>query len=588
MSLLSSRQARLAIAVVIASGSIVGAAIFGIAGGGRGIKALGYGDSDPYSCTNGSVESTRTLRYWAFRARVSPSDGLEVTSARFGVRSLVRSMSAPYFEVSYKTAGSPGVLVKKKGELTRNSLPAHAGVAAAPFVRWVNCTPTEASAEYEMQGLPTGTSLTITQTYEFLREAGRNCEPTRSIDCARFWPSLGWAFTPGPGVTFENFRSIQRFDFIPDGNQIGRHGVFRDLSGNWERFTNHQDDPAKAMTGNVESQFRAIRSGNRTDAWAGCNANARKSEGDLNTNKLACTWDNYHQSARDHVATPHSTFLRNAPTVVLGFLKPSGKAGCPECIHIHWGWDPDVNKMSSGFTRPDGKPQILEASRQDAYGAVAVYRTSEVDPVVRGYESLLSNREALDGKTTHPVFFWDVRSGRSGLTDTTFPRLSSVTTPGGGFVAPAWTGRPGVLDIVPVTALARRTGSGWALPVVVQVSDAACRSNRGALGTYKAFTAQIPTPAYLRVDGGPQLRNPDASFAQPRLPGAIPFLRHGAVKPVKLRCKYDPGRPAIPSIKLKGRPERYQRNAPLVFNLVLASDPRGNLPRFDLSVAPTM
>jgi hypothetical protein len=92
------------------------------------------------------------------------------------------------------------------------------------------------------------------------------------------------------------------------------------------------------------------------------------------------SYDNYHQTYRSKVSEPNCVL---------------NKAGCPECVHIHWRW----SKLA-GTAWGDGQPIIPPGSTQSAAFAIVRYHPGEEkqNPVK------LVNGEDVTG--TNIVFYW--------------------------------------------------------------------------------------------------------------------------------------------------------------------------------------
>lgn len=320
---------------------------------------------------------------------------------------------------------------------------------------------------------PRSSTVEVTQRYFFAdRRRGDRCEPSRKVACARFWPHVTWTATRDvpANTTVTRVRIIQRFDLKPDNRPLGTSAILRD------KVHRGKNPGVKTLHMARETKALAIAHGKKQ---------SKKGE-----------WDNYHQTGGSMVALP-------------GVL---GSAGCPECVHFHWGWTTAVNaRFRTHFT--DGRPAVEKDSNQTATIAVVAEHGNETDPVDNGYERLLSGEELA---RSHPIMYWDssspgIERGAGTTGDSTFPILLDDLPGDRGSMwfapaAPSDDRGPrcgGKLIVkwpkqVPYQAmpLDRRLPAGYVLPVHVAV---ACGRSRG--------------PFYVKVKGA-TLLNAESAFEQ--------------------------------------------------------------------------
>jgi hypothetical protein len=445
---------------------------------------------------------------WSYRATMTQNEGLVLQNLHYGPRLAARRISVPYIRaVGFGNAAVDGHLTvtpDTSDQELRSTLIA------------VGCTPStgEVTATYRVTSQSANYSFLIEQNYRFAaygadgKGSGKYCEATESAKCAKFWPTTTWAFE-GPGALPPNagLRVVQRFEYDPDGvNTSGAADVIAD--------TVHgigADD--LAASGALKKEDEISSSSN---------------QGPAIRSGSTVHWDNWHQTGRDSVGLP-------------GPRSP----GCAECVHMHWSWFGSVgpklraslNTIACGSPNcwSDGKPEILEGSRQVAVAGWAVAKTGESTPT--NWESLINPPEQVRGQRL--VFYWDVNTTanrvptdgvviagrRYPVGDSYWPLLDNYNHGGDGgiFVDPADkfttvanARTPNQATMTPDFRSAQvlhhgapgsRAPTGYVVPVTVSIG--------GIPATGRFFLPALRGPYYLRVrsSGPAHLLNADPLYA---------------------------------------------------------------------------
>jgi hypothetical protein len=343
---------------------------------------------------------------------------------------------------------------------------------------------------YQVEGLPSDLGLTVTQRYTFAALRGNDrCEPTGTVPCARFWPTVEWRATGVHGLSI-TVETVQRLDVKPDDLGVGLPALLRDRF-NKDRLFRHF--PIESLDLSREREEPALVKGRRPSLGK------------------PRTVDNFHFGGRGHVGLPGNM----------------GSPGCPECFHFHWAWTHLVNLKGRGFTK---RPGILTGSPQTDTIAIVADRFSEADPVEHGYGDLV-NREPLASR--HSVMYWTsssrgIEQADGSFMDATFPHLtnrsqggdqgSSWFSPAREKIASCMFDATPEWDDVQHFAVQRegQLPAGWVLPVRVAARCA------------KGKDASMPRgPYYVMVTKG-TVGNPDDNFLL--APGGYPYVevRHYA------------------------------------------------------------
>ncbi len=274
---------------------------------------------------------------WSMTAAVTDRDGLEVRDVMLADRYMAARMNLPYFKL--ETTNFP----LGRCELKPNSADSSCQSRLVDFSVSPPGTPTlRIEAVYEVDNIPQGSDscLILTQRYDF-DEAARGCEPSETLPCARFRPTVDYHFFGPQGDAVNSINVAQRLHFVVDEIGANSSGVFKDCDLPLCNGTIFFD---KINPLDAEIYANAIFSGG------------------------VGTWDDFHQTYNGSVVEPGLTF---DPL-------PHCKPGCPECVHIHWRWGGASNVCSPGFT--DGEPIVPPGSNQDVYFAVVRWHRGEEHP----------------------------------------------------------------------------------------------------------------------------------------------------------------------------------------------------------------
>ena len=480
---------------------------------------------------------------WSFAAEASDNDGLVLTGARLGPRQLVQQISVPYIEVTADWQGT-GQHEMRRFELTRTPGSGHTGVSTALMTGNVVCQGSgtnsiSASAEYVVQGLPSGMTILVWQSYRF--DSGTvGCEPSEKLPCNRFWPTVEWGANAPAAGFLQSVRIIQRLQFDPDSGSAVAANIYRDRNRKGALLTGMSVQTLGRGSLKKETTQLVISSGRRIPKPLadGCSP--------------ACTWDSVHLTDRPSTSSPGDNPFDPTP-------------GCSECVHVHWAWGTASNTICKGkgiagcphvigtpFT--DGRPEIVAGSPQTAYLSVVRYSPDpdEIDPVLvkpttpaqtrtcptGGYQCLVTTSQSL--AHGQDVLFWDMTStgtptpgaivinGTTMATgDAAWPQLTNFKHGGDGsmFFAPARILTPAASHIsiapaAPADALhyPRYSSLGsqerWVLPVRITYTCAdeattqgpfwlAVNTDRSAiLNADPATGAEPGNPAYVTVRAG--------------------------------------------------------------------------------------
>jgi hypothetical protein len=453
---------------------------------------------------------------WSYRATMTQNEGLVLQNLHYGPRLVARRISVPYIRsVGFGNAAADGHLtVTPNGSDSelRSTLLA------------VGCTPStgEVTATYRVTSQSATYSFLIEQNYRFSaygvdgKGTGKYCEATETAKCAKFWPTVTWAFE-GPGTLPSNagLRVVQRFDYDPDGvNTSGAADVIADtIAGSTNVGSGVIGADHLASGGALKKEDEISSSSNHGPAIR---------------NGATVHWDNWHQTGRDNVGLP-------------GPRSP----GCAECVHMHWSWFGSVgnglrgllNRIACGSPNcwSDGKPEILEGSKQVAVAGWAISKTGESLPT--NWESLITPQEKVNGRRL--VFYWDANTTANRVPthgvviagknypvgDSYWPLLDNYNHGGDGgiFVDPAnrfttvaSARTPNQATMTPDLrssqvlyqgAPGSRVPTGYVVPVKVTIG--------GIPATGRNFAPALKGPYYLRVrsSGSAKLLNADPLYS---------------------------------------------------------------------------
>jgi len=280
---------------------------------------------------------------WTMTVEVSASDGLVLKDVKLGQRYLAKKISVPYYTLQTS-------VFQNRGKLKPNS------TDASMRSRLVDYSVTPDDEKLVVEGTyaidQIGQScLQITQRYEFYKQGagGGPCEPSETLPCSRWKPTIYYLFSGNGGETITSINIAERQHLTIDNNLYNTVGLFKDCDFPGTcRPSAGTSIPGiigferKANPLYYESYGRAIKSGQNSNEW-----------------------DNIHQTYRARVSEPPLRF---------GFPPVGG--GCPECNHSHWRWA-SIIPGSFGNGRILGIPSD---SKQNLDFAVVRYHDGEEDP----------------------------------------------------------------------------------------------------------------------------------------------------------------------------------------------------------------
>ena len=330
---------------------------------------------------------------WAYTAVMGASDGLEIRNLRFGPRLVARMISVPYIRPVGFGSGNGHLTVTPDAHsnLQSNLLSVHCSADGNFGVE----------ATYLVTSSSPNHLFLVHQAYRFdPLDKDERCEATETAPCVRFWPTITWALkdeVPSPDIGLE---IVQRFEFDPDAEldpNAGSHGA-ADVIADTFKANNVGAD-------NLSSDGYLKREdiiGPRFDGGPMLN------HGPVLNHGQNVYWDNWHQTGRERVGLPS----------VLS-------AGCTECVHAHWHWGLAVN--GSQFVKDhcvnglpycwtDGKPQILDGSKQTVYAGWVKWKDGEQHPAE--WRDLIDPKDQdsskVDPTKDRLVFYWDAKTTASG------------------------------------------------------------------------------------------------------------------------------------------------------------------------------
>ena len=258
-----------------------------------------------------SIPSTLTGAGWRASFALG-TNGVTASNVMLGSRLMARSIGVGRFRVE-TSKSAPQVVTLGQDRILRVSKV----VTAQDLKLEVTFT------------LPIGTAgscLTIVQLYHLQSARQQNCEPTGTVKCARFWPTVAYRFDGADGESIKNFTAEYRLDLRPSGGTQETIGVFRDCDLPGLCVFARKQVPVSSL-----ALTPIIRQG--MDAG---------------------NWDNLHETSKPVLLEP-------APG-----LPP--RPGCPECVHIHWRWGTSTFWVKPGFS--NGAPLVPTGSRQSVGIAV--------------------------------------------------------------------------------------------------------------------------------------------------------------------------------------------------------------------------
>lgn len=291
---------------------------------------------------------------------MSPDDGLVLKNVTLGSRLMAEEIGLPY----YMLADRNGRTISRCELKPDGGDPACRSRLVDFRVDDIAINAFIIRADYAVDLIPgaPSTCLEVVQRYEFRREVFPTvdpgldpCEPTGSIPCARFFPTVSYALIPpATGSEFDGaVNTVQRFHFKVDALVPNAAGIFKDTA----------------------------RSRNLVTRDIGGNPLAREKLADAIRNGGEARADNFHQTSKPTIQEPQG--LTRQP-------------GCAECVHIHWRW-----LLLAGPSFGLGNPLIPAGSNQDVEIAVTLFRPGEEDPF--DFRALVDNESLVGGE---PVFWY--------------------------------------------------------------------------------------------------------------------------------------------------------------------------------------
>ncbi|MEW6207722.1 MAG: HYR domain-containing protein [Acidobacteriota bacterium] len=305
---------------------------------------------------------------WSMDVEVSEDDGLVLRNVTLAHRYMAQELSLPYYILQ------TSALEMTRAELKPNSSDETARSKLVEYGELIDEEKLTVYAVYAVDRIPAGSNscLRITQRYEF-HKSGVGCEPSENLLCSRFKPIVEYTYYGHDGETLTKINTVQRTFYVVDGwFDRSTVGLFRDC-----------DAPFNVLSSCAGKIFEQKRNPLPTELFARVIENGQDKG----------TWDNVHQTFNPIIEEPS----------LAGALE--GKAGCPECVHIHWRWGLFISIIgdpSFGY----GRPLIPQGSTQSVDFAVTRRHPGEEDP--RDYTELaILNPEPL----IQDIVFWYSATG---------------------------------------------------------------------------------------------------------------------------------------------------------------------------------
>ncbi len=368
---------------------------------------------------------------WNFDVRLTEDDGLSVENIQLGGRTMAHRIRAPYFKV--RLGGPPLSRCElKSGHVDACDKPldpfwgkgkvrligfevANGKAGASGQVPTLNVR-----ASYEIDpatapaaGAEVKACLYVTQDYAFSDADPAGCEPSNGLPCWRFYPTISFRYFAKAGdPEVIHMRMPQEMVFAPSGTTRGAQVFLSDGRANIPNFSNPipftTPQPFIGITdpylGNplpVEAHRVVVRAAQPVAEptlapWIG----------------MYRSIDNMHQSCVQEVAGPGAFVFKISKVHCNFFLF---RAGCPECVHMHWNWTA-INSLTAAVSilcpkEPAqynfGNPLVRTGSQQDIEIAEVVRRDDESDP--EDYRALVNGESLLeaDGAGAEKTFWYE-------------------------------------------------------------------------------------------------------------------------------------------------------------------------------------
>lgn len=259
---------------------------------------------------------------WNMGVSVSQNEGLVLQNVSLNGRFMAEKISVPYFTLQTPTGNVRGRL---KPDSTDTSL-------RSRLVNYYTMTDDHkmvVEATYVIDQIPgfAQSCLHITQRYEFYKEGVLPCEPSGTISCSNFKPTVKYKFFgPVPGA----LTIAQRSHITVKNFSRNTVGLFRDCD----------------TLLNCLSTLGYMFKDKQNPLWSETKARV------ITNGQSEHSWDNVHLTYQGIVEEPPAL-----NRLVLG--------GCPECFHSHWRWGTltpfNLDKFNNGrVIIPPGSTQDLE------------------------------------------------------------------------------------------------------------------------------------------------------------------------------------------------------------------------------------
>lgn len=281
---------------------------------------------------------------WSMDVSVSPQDGLVLSNVKLGQRYFAEKISVPYFTLE------TNMFSKRRGELKPAGTDAVMRSQLVNYNVFSDAEKLVIEANYRIDQLPAPSQscLIITQRYEFYNvKVGDRCEPSGSLDCARWKPIVKYRFLSKNSEVLKTINIVQRQHLTIDGNQYNSGAFLRD-----------NDISTQALwQGGFSNRLNPLFEEWHSFVVVG--------------GKDMYQWDNYHQTYKSFIEEPY--VFRIPTDGNFSIVHP----GCAECVHSHWRW----GTLASIFSVPEGGGDLINiGSNQDFDIGVSLNQPNEEHP----------------------------------------------------------------------------------------------------------------------------------------------------------------------------------------------------------------
>jgi hypothetical protein len=365
---------------------------------------------------------------WTMDVNVDPEHGLSVQNVKLGPRHMADSINVPYF--TFTPVGHPMTRCQLKSggaSACDSAADPLARSRLAQFQTFRNAGNLTIAATYvidrlfgdpEAPGLPKAPEacVVVTEKFEFDKTVPNDaCEASGSFVCTRFKPTVQYQyFHDDKAPDLSSLQIAERLHFnvqepvpptdgtqLPNANPSNAVDLFHDCDGslnlcfgNFFSFNNAGFFGLHVIEGfdgqnplQQETAVRVVQGGQTFEP--------------VDDKNIKRTIDNLHQSTQGEVDEPGAN-----------------GGGCPDCVHIHWRWDPGLTSahlpgiVSANFDPHQGLPIIPAGSNQDLDVALVRQDKENQNPNPKSYLDLLTTRESLDPRSGNPQpVFWYVGTG---------------------------------------------------------------------------------------------------------------------------------------------------------------------------------